>query len=88
MLRLQQQSSSIGDGAPVNGNRATLAAAADATVGNGGDLSITPPGGNGRPPHHPRRRGADPDADVIDDQPPHSTHKVEFPKFDGTGPMA
>jgi hypothetical protein len=87
VLHLEQQSSGTGDGTLTNGNGAFLVAAVGAMAGTCEDYSIAQHGGNGCPPHLPRRGGVDTDTDG--DQPPHSTHKIEFPKFDGTGdPMA
>jgi hypothetical protein len=89
VLRLEQQSLGTGYIAPMNDNGAALAAVTNTSTGNGEDHSVTPQGGNGCPPRHPMHQGADPDADGTGDQPPHSTHKIEFTKFDRTGdPMA
>jgi hypothetical protein len=90
VLRLEKNSTGAGDGVPCDGQAAASAVAvAAAPFGNADDLSVTPNGAYGRPSHPFRRRSADSEFDASGDHPPHSVHKIEFPKFNGTGdPMA
>jgi hypothetical protein len=66
-----------------------VAAVAAASGGHDNDHSFAPSGAAGRPLPNHHRWGADTKSEAIGDHLPPSVHKIEFPKFDGTGdPMA